>query len=280
MDEMQTVLVEYREAARRARGRKRTDPLARRLEGSLKKAFREQGSRFLRRFRAEMRNRFSEGFEGHRAFLETPVLEAIAPTEWWFIWYEVAISTARLFIRPIEDGVRSALLIGGVQAVAGMGISFDLANPRAVAYLQNYGARRVSRIDEETRAQLQTILDQAASGGWSYSRTAEAITAKFEQFAVGSPLKHIDSRAHLVAVTEIGDAYTEANLIVAQDLQAAGIQMEKFWSTVGDDKVSQTVCKPNEDQGWIPVNQAFQSGHMRPLGHPGCRCDLLTRRKQ
>lgn len=277
--EFEQALAELEEAARQAKGRRKLEPIARRLELSLRKAFRAQQVRFLREFRRQMRSRFAEGFEGHDAFLSTPLKEAFTPAEWWTIWYEVASSTSQLLIVPIEEGVRRALLTGGVQAVLGMGIRFDLANPRAVRYMQDYGALRVTRINEETRTQLQTILDAAVNDGWSYSRTAEAITAKFEQFAAGSPLEHIDSRAHLVAVTEIGDAYTEANLIVAQDLQAAGIDMEKFWSTVGDDKVSQTVCLPNEQQGWIPVSQEFQSGHQRPLGHPGCRCDLLTRRK-
>ena len=80
-------------------------------------------------------------------------------------------------------------------------------------------------------------------------------------------------------MTEIGDAYAEGNLIVAQELAAAGIEMEKAWSTVGDDKVSE-LCAGNEAQGWIPLEDAFQSGHQRPLGHPGCRCDLRTRREK
>ena len=31
----------------------------------------------------------------------------------------------------------------------------------------------------------------------------------------------------------------------------------------------------NEEQGTIPVDQEFQSGHMHPLGHPRCRCVLV-----
>jgi hypothetical protein len=268
------------EASRQAKGRKRIDPAMRRLELTLRKFFRAQGSAFIRKFRAQLRGRFAEGFEGHTAFLNTPLKESIQPSEWLAIWFEVAQATARLLIGPLDQAVQKALSTGAIQTIAmlGMRISFSLSNTRAAEYLREYGARRVTKIDEETRDQLRTILDQAIDEGWSYDRTARAITDKFEQFAVGSPLEHIDSRAHLVAVTEIGDAYCEGNLEVAQQLQAAGIEMEKKWSTVGDDKVSQTICAPNEAQGWIPLGDLFQSGHLRPLGHPGCRCDILVRR--
>ena len=278
--EFQMALAELEEATRTAKGKRRVEPSMRRLELSTRKFFRAQGSQFLRKFRAQLRSRFSEGFEGHSAFLSTPLKEELSPTEWLMIWYEVTQATDPGFVTNIDEAVRGTLLASAIQSIAdvGMKISFSLSNPRAEAYLKNYGAQRVAGINDETRGQLQTILDQAINGGWSYDKAAMAITDKFEQFAVGSPLEHIDSRAHLIAVTEMGDAYCEGNLEVAQQLAAAGIEMEKAWSTVGDDKVSQTICAPNEAQGWIPLADAFQSGHDRPLGHPGCRCDLRTRR--
>jgi uncharacterized protein with gpF-like domain len=137
----------------------------------------------------------------------------------------------------------------------------------------------VTKINDTTRDYLQTIITQATDEGWSYQRTAEAITDRYKEFAIGKPQEHIDSRAHLIAVTETGNAYAEGNLIVAKDLQDAGITMEKAWSTVGDNKVT-AECQANEDQGWIPLQDEFLSGHQRPLRFPGCRCDLLTRVKE
>ena len=274
-------LSELEEATRMAKGRKRMEPAMRRLELAARKFFRTQGSLFMRKFRTQLRSKFEEGFEGHTKFLNTSLQEALSPLEWLIIWYEVTQATDKSLSDAADEAIKAALLAGAIQSIAEAGIklSFSLANPRAVAYMQNYGAQLVKNIDEETRSQIQTILNDAIGNGWSYDKAAQAITDKFEQFAVGSPLEHIDSRAHLVAVTEMGNAYCEGNLEVAQELAGAGIEMEKFWSTVGDDKVSQTVCAPNEAQGWIPLDQAFQSGHERPLGHPGCRCDLRTRRR-
>ena len=66
------------------------------------------------------------------------------------------------------------------------------------------------------------------------------------------------------------------------DALDAGLDVEKHWSTMGDDKVSDE-CLLNEqdgEDGWIPLEQAHTSGHMHPLRFPGCRCDELYRVKQ
>jgi hypothetical protein len=161
----------------------------------------------------------------------------------------------------------------------GLKISFDLKNPRAVNYLRDYGAKLVKGINETTQKVLQTLIAQGAEEGWSYKRTAAEIISRFEEFAVGKPQEHIDSRAHLIAITETGNAYEEGNRIVAKDMQDAGIEQEKFWSTVGDEKVSEG-CRENEEAGWIPIDQAFPSGHQRPLRFPGCRCIANYRMKE
>jgi uncharacterized protein with gpF-like domain len=161
----------------------------------------------------------------------------------------------------------------------GMGISFDLKNPRAVNYLRDYGAKLVTKINETTRETLQTLIAQGAEEGWSYKRTASEIISRFEEFAIGKPQEHIDSRAHLIAITETGNAYEEGNRITAKDLQDAGIEQEKFWSTVGDDRVSDG-CRENEDANWIGIDEEFPSGHQRPMRFPGCRCIALYRRKE
>ncbi len=156
-------------------------------------------------------------------------------------------------------------------------LSFNLENPRAVAYLDEYGAELVASIDETTRGYIRTIVSQGVEEGWSYNQMAAAITKRYAEFAVGRPQLHIDSRAHLIAITEIGNAYEAGNAIVVEDLQDSGLQMEKFWQTVNDARVDPE-CQADQDAGWIPKGDAFPSGHMRPLAHPGCRCTALYRR--
>lgn len=193
---------------------------------------------------------------------------------------EVALDAGRpAMTEAIQTATTQAIQLGMEQEATALGISFDLENPRAVAYAEEHAAEMVTKIDEETRRQIHDIVRQGTDEGWSYDQIAKAITERFEQFAVGKPQEHIDSRAHLVAVTEVGNAYEEGNLIVAEGLADAGLEMEHAWASVGDSRVSEG-CRENEAAGWIPQEQPFPSGHMRPLRFPGCRCTCLYRRKK
>lgn len=271
--------IEFIEAVKRARKMKKREQAARRLELALRKAFKEQGRLFVRGL-SQFKDRFTEAARIASPFGDDKmnVDESMAPTEWMFVFYENAKKTFALFEKPIDSAAQAALISGAANTIAelGINISFDLKNPRAVAYLDRHGAAQVTKINETTRDYLHTIITQAVNEGWSYQRTAEAIIARYKEFQVGSPLEHIDSRAHLIAVTESGNAYMEGTLQVAQDLHAAGIEMEKSWSRASgyDDE-----CAQNEAAGWIPINDPFPSGDMRPLAHPGCLCDMLTRMK-
>lgn len=284
MSNLSDAFQEFDEALTRQQHRARADASANRLESALARAFRTQGSQFVRELRKQAGQHFESAggdvWQKHAALLGTPLKEAISFTDWIMIWAGVASNTLKLFSAPLDAAVTQALKTGSMAQIAdlGIGIKFDLQNPRAVKYLQDYGAQQVAGINEKTQSELRTLLAQAADEGWSYDKTAQAITDKFDGFADGRPQDHIDSRAHGIAVTEIGNAYAEGNLEVAQSLSDAGIEMEKFWSTVGDAKVSE-LCSGNEAAGWIPLDQSFPSGHDRPLGHPYCRCDLLTRVK-
>ncbi|KKL18208.1 hypothetical protein LCGC14_2477840, partial [marine sediment metagenome] len=50
----------------------------------------------------------------------------------------------------------------------------------------------------------------------------------------------------------------------------------KQWITVGDDRVSQLICQPNEAGSGrgIPIDASFESGHVTTPGHPRCRCSV------
>lgn len=277
------VYEDFEEAVTRGNQRAKMERLIRPLEIALRRAFREQGSLTVRKFR-QIRRFFDEAgdpWEQHYVWLNMGFSEAVPPNEVEMIWAQVQLETVKLFSAPIDAAVAKALVYGGIGMLGEIGVKarFDLKNPRAVDYLRDYGADLVKGVNETTRDTLQTLITNATKEGWSYKRTAEAILEKFEQFAVGKPQEHIDSRAHLIAVTETGNAYEEGNRIVAKDLQDAGLDMEKMWSTVGDTKVS-AECKENEKDGWIGIDKAHSSGHQRPLRFPGCRCEERYRMKK
>ncbi len=267
LDELHEAVTHYLREAGRAQRSRDVAPVLKKLETKMRSAFRAQGKDFRKRFKA-----LKDSW---------PVLsEASEPggPDWEPLFDVSAQGTIQLFRVPIDEAVEAALVAGGAQALGSLkaGISFDLANPRAIRYLQDHGAEMVTKINETTRSRIQTIITRAAKEGWSYDKTARAISNRYAEFAVGQPQLHIESRAHLVAVTETGNAYCEGNLEAGRQMADAGLEMEKYWITAGDDRVDDT-CAANEAQGWIPIDETFDSGNDRPLAHPACRCDLEIR---
>lgn len=256
-------LSQFLEAASVAQKWRKMKPLESRLEKDMAKAFKAQGSAFLKGF-GRLQGKFKE---------------SISDDDWVGIYDDVAKTTEQLFINPIQRAVQLSLAAAAEELIGELDVdySFTLKNPRAIAYVEEHGAALVKGISETTRGYIRTVIRDGVDSGWSYNRIAEELTSRFSDFAVGRPQDHIESRAHLIAVTEVGNAYEEGNTIVINDLVDAGLVMEKSWSTVGDDKVSDG-CKANEREGWIPVDEEHQSGDMHPLRFPGCRCTELYRR--
>lgn len=244
-------LAHVREASVRRVKLRSVRPLERALAKEMRGLFGRQGRAFLARL-ARRRKSFDE---------------ALSPKDWRADWNVVALGTSKGIRQILDRTIRRALKSGTMQALGqvGVGVSFDLKNPRAVRFLRNRAAKRVTAINDQTRDYLKTVLTNAADKGWSYQRTAAKITERFAEFS--------RSRAELIATTEIGNAYEAGNRMVVDELASGGgLPMEKAWITVGDDRVDEEICGPNEDAGWIPLEDDFPSGDQEPEGHPGCRC--------
>ena len=260
----------FDETARRVSKRRALEPIEKGLTQGMAAAFRAQGQAIVAEL-AKLKDEF-------------PVEEAAPPlggeSVWAALFRTAELATLDLLREPLVEAAQAGLLAGAENVIGSldMGISYTLKNPRALAYVKSVGADKVTKINETTRGRIKSLLEQAVDEGWSYNRTAKSIISEFEDFAVGKPQLHIDSRAHFVAVTEVGNAYEAGNAAVVADLADGGLAMEKFWSTMNDDRVS-AGCRANQDEGWIPADQAHSTGHMHPLEHPGCRCDELYRRK-
>jgi hypothetical protein len=273
--ELRQATQRFIEAVERTARERELAPIVSELEKQISRAFREQGRIFL------------EGFANLKPFFPKPEeLQEADYTGWWFDYadwwpyFELAMSrTSMAFIDPMDRAAYSAFVIGGYSLIGEIGIplTFNLANPRATAFLRNYGARGITQINETTRQTIHDILVRGSEQGWSYDKTAKAISTRFTEFAVGRPQEHIRSRAHLVAVTETSNAYEQGNFEASLQLQEHGIEQEKMWVNVGDDRVSDG-CLANTAVGWIPITFAFPSYHMRPPRFPGCRCHAQYRR--
>lgn len=247
------------EAADAATYRRRQAPHRKKLARALRTAFRKQ-------LRAVLR-----AMERHRSALFREAAGEI-PLDW-------LAAALTLSSRWITEAIQRALppaLMAGARAVLGrIRDAFDLQNPRAVEFMRE-ALNRSSRITDETFRQIRDILTAGVRDGRSYGEMARALREKWRQFAAPVPQRHLRDRAGLIAVTEIGNAYSAGTMMAAEALAARGFRMEKSWLTVGDERV-EPECSGNEAEGWIPLDTEFSSGDQRPLAHPGCRCALLTR---
>jgi hypothetical protein len=234
-------------------------------------AFVRQGREFLTRL-AKQKGRFA---------VEESLREGTAEELGWEPMFNAAeLETLSMLEAPIGSVAQAALLAGARETIRDLAVemSFELDNPRAVAFLKGRAAVRVTLINATTREQLRTMLTEAMENGWSYAKTAKAVNEKFDGFAGKLPQEHLRSRAELVAVQEAGEAYEAGTHAVGQELQAMGLEMEHAWLTVGDSRVSDQ-CWGDQGAGWIPLGDAFPSGNERPPGHVACRCTGLMRRR-
>ena len=245
-------------------------PVKRRMQARFEAFFRRQKREFMTGF---MRIKTNWPIEESEA-------PPLTPEQWEMIFDMIALESVGVIGYDINQLAQEAMLKAGLLKAGSINISpsFTLANPAAKEYLENYGYKLITKIDDTTKTQIGRIVTRGLDEGEGYQKVARNIRDMFDGFSEKMPQAHIRNRAELIAVTETGNAYTEAALIQSQSLQLAGLPMEKSWNTVGDDRVSDG-CRENEARGWIPINDAFPSGHMRPLRFPGCRCDLLTRMK-
>ena len=263
LDQVSESLYDLKEALTRAKIDKTLRPLETKLETQLAVLFKRQGSTLVRSL-TRLRSYFREGIE----------------EDFDTIFDRVTLDTSADMAEAIQKTYEAALLAGGKALIAefNSSIVFSLTNPRAIAYTQDYAADLITGIDETTKKDIRSIIVAGVQNGNSYTQIASQIKARYKQFAVGVPQKHIRSRAELIAVTEAGNGYQRGNLAAAYAMKESGLLLEKSWRNVGDRRVSQG-CKDNTAAGWIALDDAFPSGHDCPLRFPGCRCTSLYRRK-
>ena len=158
----------------------------------------------------------------------------------------------------------------------GMKAAFELDHPAAVEWAKKNAAIDVAKVNGTTKETIRGIVTKGLEEGASYDTVARRITRRFEEFAIGKPQAHIQSRAHLVAVNENAVAYEEGRHRLVDDIMATGIEMAKKRAGPNDNKTSDG-CLTDMAAGWIPESRAFPSGIMYGPRFPGCRHDTHYR---
>lgn len=180
-------------------------------------------------------------------------------------------------VDDIVATARATYKKGAVQGVEELnmgkfGISFDLVNDEAVAYLEKLKTLQLSdfrgSINRQTKDKIRRILVESAETGRSYTETSKLIAAQGEAGVFSR------ARGELIAVNQTGRAYGQGNMDMVDAFRTeTGSIVQKFWQTVDDDRVT-AECATNEEQGWIGYDDAFLSGDENAPreDNPRCRC--------
>ena len=117
---------------------------------------------------------------------------------------------------------------------------------------------------ETSVERLRNAIADAWDQGGSYDQIIKAVQETFEQFS--------SVRAGMIAQTESADAYNEGRWVMAAEM---GME-EKAWETESGTPCDE--CLANEAQGYIGMDEDFQSGDDAPTLHPNCLCILNFRK--
>lgn len=159
------------------------------------------------------------------------------------------------------------------------GIKFDLKNKGAIKYLKDKKdfelSNKKGNIHYTTKMRIKDILIKGANEGTAYTELAKEIQGQAKAGVFSR------SRSQLIATRELGQAYEAGNnLPVAEFVKENNDRpVEKFWQTVGDDRVTET-HKANQSAGWIDFKKRFQgTGDLHAPGSDNPRCRCFTKYK-
>lgn len=249
---------------------KAKDALAKVHERNISAFFRQQKAMVIRALSRRSLSSLQNG--AVRELMPPEAAWSMTSSEWDVLWQNVMNQTTPTLSKIIASAEADSLHAGATfgETVLDLFVpkgagktSFNLANPRAVAWFQENGGsvEYIKGIQKTTGDQIKTIISNALDTGQSYQETAKKIADAFGEMS--------RDRAIAIATFETGNAYEQGNMLFAQSLADDGIAMVKNWNCEGD---SCDDCKANEAESPIPINQYHQSGHQQPQAHLHCVC--------
>jgi len=134
----------------------------------------------------------------------------------------------------------------------------------AAAYARARSSDLVGQVTETTRNVIRdTIADGMASGA-----TVDDIAAD-----LAASTGFSDSRARMIARTEVSQASNSAAVDAMFAARDAGLPLRKQWE-LGDNPCP--ICEENGNDGPIAIEDTFSSGDDAPPLHPNCECDVVS----
>ena len=143
---------------------------------------------------------------------------------------------------------------------------------------------------DESPPRVARLSERSANWAWAQAAKETDSYKEFWTFIADSLAKNLAVTEMIARFAARGFARSDAERLVWTAVVTAietsqmedMIRMEadrnlrilKSWSTRKDEQACEA-CRANEAQGWIGLNELFQSGHRCPPAHVGCRCASL-----
>lgn len=158
--------------------------------------------------------------------------------------------------------IKAAVDSGGV-AAADMTATAEPETESFIAeYLKDAGFSRLTGdIDQTTVNNLGKAIADAYESGLAFDGIVQAVK---DSFADAN-----DVRAHMIAQTELNDAYNQSLMHFGQQAGAK----KKSWLV---DLAPCIVCIENAADGEIGLDEEFASGDDAPPAHVNCMCSIMV----
>jgi phosphohistidine phosphatase SixA len=225
-------------------------PIVRRVKKLIAGYFEKQGEAILKDVRPWLKLHMQEADDASKSKALDILPDSVSPlvfavTKQESDDYRAAIQDA---IRKAENQLESELQSGA-----------RISQSTMTQYLEeNSLAKLTGDLSDATKSRLRSAIAESVASGGTAEDIEAAITDTIEEFS--------DARARLVAQTEINQAYNWSRTELAKTANLT----EKSWVT--ENPAACIECVANEAQGWIPIDEEFQSGDQFPVAHPGCFC--------
>lgn len=171
------------------------------------------------------------------------------------------------FTSKLEDANKETLetsyIRAGKLALANLEIDlpFDVTHERAVSWLQENALSQAKLVVGTLRDEMRVRITTGVKEGLGVNDITNNLAEFFDEQS--------EWRALRIARTEVIGGYAEGSL---EGYRQSGIVSMKRWLSASD---PDSLCALNIQDGAIPLNASFSSGHSAPPAHPNCRCTLV-----
>jgi len=129
------------------------------------------------------------------------------------------------------------------------------------------------KVSDCTKEAIRAIVTRGVEDGLEVGEAAGHIADELAPYVVGRPAKEVEALALSITETEREILFGAGSLEIAMTLaKIVEADHEKSWLVFDDNPCEK--CLRNYAARWIPLEDEFPSGDLRPPAHPRCHCGL------